>query len=159
MSPKELDELFSNPTVNLPVKIADCAVYVDPGHTPSRTSVKLVSAVEEASDQAMFQPLRPCRQEDIVVRTACSLHPKNVIFNPPATIVEWSDGTKTVVKCHDDEFSEEFGYAMAVMRKIYGSRKEFMAQFKNAYRPYLKPKKSKKTKSKPEDQASSGVQS
>lgn len=30
-----------------------------------------------------------------------------VIFNPPATIVFWKDGTKTVVKCKEgEEFSE-----------------------------------------------------
>lgn len=33
-----------------------------------------------------------------------------VIFNPPATIVLWDDGTKTVVKCsEDDEWDEEKG--------------------------------------------------
>ena len=26
---------------------------------------------------------------------------KNVIFNPPATIVFWEDGSKTVVKCQE----------------------------------------------------------
>ena len=32
----------------------------------------------------------------------------NVIFNNPATIVFWSDGTKTVVKCDErDEFYPE----------------------------------------------------
>lgn len=32
---------------------------------------------------------------------------KKVIFNPPATIVFWLDGTKTVVKCKEgEEFSE-----------------------------------------------------
>lgn len=42
----------------------------------------------------------------------------NVIFNDPATIVFWSDGTKTVVKCcEDDEFDEEKGLAMAVCKK------------------------------------------
>lgn len=57
-----------------------------------------------------------------------------VIFNPPATIVYWKDGTKTVVQCYDDIFSEEHGFAMACMRKIYGSRGKFKAQFKHAYR-------------------------
>lgn len=28
---------------------------------------------------------------------------KNVIFNDPATIVFWKDGTKTVVKCQKDK--------------------------------------------------------
>ena len=40
---------------------------------------------------------------------------KNVIFNDPATIVFWEDGTKTVVKCQDgDEFDPEKGLAMAI---------------------------------------------
>jgi hypothetical protein len=73
--------------------------------------------------------------------------PAQVIFNPPATIVYWRDGTKTVVRCDNDEFSEEFGFAMACMRKIFGTRNAFKAQFKNAYRPYLKKKKEKHTDS------------
>lgn len=73
--------------------------------------------------------------------------PAQVIFNPPATIVYWRDGTKTVVRCDNDEFSEEFGFAMACMRKIFGTRNAFKAQFKNAYRPYLKKKMEKHTDS------------
>lgn len=81
-------------------------------------------------------------------RKPMDLTPKQVIFNPPATIVYWPDGDKTVVRCDNDTFSEEFGYAMACMRKIYGSRAEFKAQFKNAFRPQQKPPKEKKSKTK-----------
>lgn len=43
-----------------------------------------------------------------------------VIFNAPATIVFWTDGTKTVVKCHDDDkYDKEKGLAMAYMKKFY----------------------------------------
>lgn len=48
-----------------------------------------------------------------------------IIFNNPATIVYWTDGTKTVVKAHDEEFSEEHGLAMAFARKVlesYGNK-------------------------------------
>ena len=46
---------------------------------------------------------------------------KNVIFNPPATIVFWTDSTKTVVKCQEgDEFDPEKGIAMAFVKKCYG---------------------------------------
>jgi len=46
---------------------------------------------------------------------------KRVIFNDPATIVIWSDGTKTVVKCDDrDEFDPEKGLAMAICKKHFG---------------------------------------
>jgi len=73
--------------------------------------------------------------------------PERVIFNPPATIVYWSDGDKTVVQCYNDEFSEEFGYAMACMRKLYGNRKTFKACFADAQRTTQnKDKKEKKQK-------------
>lgn len=43
---------------------------------------------------------------------------KNVIFNEPATIVFWSDNTKTVVKCYEEPFDPEKGIAMAFVKKI-----------------------------------------
>lgn len=43
---------------------------------------------------------------------------KNVIFNNPATIVFWVDGTKTVVKCEHEEFDPEKGLAMAIVKKV-----------------------------------------
>ncbi len=48
---------------------------------------------------------------------------KKVIFNDPATIVLWSDGTKTVVKCNpEDKFDPEKGLAMACMKKLFGNK-------------------------------------
>ena len=51
---------------------------------------------------------------------------KNVIFNDPATIVFWNDGTKTVVKCgKNDTFDPEKGLAMAISKYFFynaGSR-------------------------------------
>lgn len=47
---------------------------------------------------------------------------KRVIFNDPATIIYWEDGTKTVVKVQDGEaFDEEKGFAMAVLKKMLGN--------------------------------------
>lgn len=52
---------------------------------------------------------------------------ERVIFNNPATIILWRDGTKTVVKVHGEPFDKEKGMAMAILRKLCGSkiRKEF----------------------------------
>ena len=45
-----------------------------------------------------------------------------VIFNNPATIVFWNDGSKTVVKCNPgDVFDPEKGLAMACMKKLFGN--------------------------------------
>ena len=56
---------------------------------------------------------------------------KNVIFNDPATIVFWEDGTKTVVKCQDgDEFDPEKGLAMAIAKKAYGNNGSYCNKLK-----------------------------
>lgn len=46
---------------------------------------------------------------------------KKVIFNNPATIILWNDGTKTVSKCHNEKFDKEKGFAMAAAKKTVGS--------------------------------------
>ena len=48
---------------------------------------------------------------------------EKVIFNGPATIVLWLDGTKTVVKCDDEEFDKEKGLAMAIAKRFLGTNK------------------------------------
>lgn len=54
-----------------------------------------------------------------------------VIFNGPATIVFWKDGTKTVVKCRQDEaFDYEKGLAMAMCKRLYGNKGNFNNVFK-----------------------------
>lgn len=56
---------------------------------------------------------------------------KNVIFNDPATIVFWSDGTKTVVKCgKDDTFDPEKGLAMAISKYFFDNAGYFNDVFK-----------------------------
>jgi hypothetical protein len=47
---------------------------------------------------------------------------KDVIFNDPATIILWFDGSKTVVKCQKGEtFDPEKGLAMAISKKVLGN--------------------------------------
>ena len=51
---------------------------------------------------------------------------KKVIFNDPATIIYWKDGTKTVVKCQNgDDFDPEKGFAMAFLKKCWGNKGNF----------------------------------
>ena len=51
----------------------------------------------------------------------CNVSIRKVIFNDPATIVLWSDGTKTVVKCGpEDSYDMEKGLAMAIVKKMTG---------------------------------------
>lgn len=55
---------------------------------------------------------------------------KKVIFNDPATIIIWSDKTKTVVKCMDgDTWDPEKGFMAAYLTKILG-QKRFHSELK-----------------------------
>lgn len=53
-----------------------------------------------------------------------------VIFNNPATIVLWADGTKTVVKAQNESFDPEKGLAMAIAKKAMGNAGCYYNEFK-----------------------------
>lgn len=56
---------------------------------------------------------------------------EKVIFNAPATIVKWKDGTKTVVKCGRGElWDPEKGLAMAICKRIMGNKGNYNEVFK-----------------------------
>jgi hypothetical protein len=69
-----------------------------------------------------------CRGE-IIQRTPfqkLSAKISKVIFNEPATIILWKDGSKTVVKTQDDEpFDREKGFLMAVMKYLNDGKANF----------------------------------
>ena len=56
---------------------------------------------------------------------------KNVIWNCPATIVFWTDGTKTVVKAQgNDSFDPEKGLVMAIAKKVMGNKGNYYNEIK-----------------------------
>ena len=56
---------------------------------------------------------------------------EDVIFNPPATIVFWGDGSKTVVKCQDgEEFDPEKGLTMTFFKKMHGNKGHYFEEIK-----------------------------
>lgn len=61
---------------------------------------------------------------------------RDVIFNNPATIVYWVDGTKTVVKAHNEKFDPEKGLAMAICKRFLGSNKSG-SNFNNIFKKWL----------------------
>lgn len=67
-------------------------------------------------------------------------HIKDVIFNDPATIVFWDDGTKTVVKAQgDDIFDPEKGLAMAITKKAFGNQGNYCEKIKPWLAKYEEP--------------------
>jgi hypothetical protein len=62
-------------------------------------------------------------------RKTCAI--ERVIFNDPATIVIWSDKTKTVVKCQPgDTYDPEKGLALCISKKFLGNKGNFNEVFK-----------------------------
>lgn len=66
---------------------------------------------------------------------------KDVIYNDPATIVFWEDGTKTVVKCKNEKFDPEKGLAMAFSKKMLGNKSNYYNIFKKWLPDERRPKK------------------
>lgn len=57
---------------------------------------------------------------------------KDVIFAPPATIVYWSDDSKTVVKYSEkDVFDPEKGLAMAIAKRCGGNKGGYYKEIQN----------------------------
>ena len=67
---------------------------------------------------------------------------KKVIFNPPCTIVLWSDDTKTIVRTQNNEkFDPEKGLAMAIAKKALGNTGRYFDEIKMWTEPYLEKNK------------------
>lgn len=60
-------------------------------------------------------------------------HPKRVIFSGPATTILWKDGTKTTVKCSDEDvWEDEVGIAMCYLKKLLGNKGNYNNIFREA---------------------------
>ena len=85
-----------------------------------------------------------CIKEETTMNCDIRSNIKDVIFNYPATIILWKDGTKTIVKVRKGEkYDPEKGFAMAVCKKMFGNEGNYYKVFKEYVpTPYYIPKKS-----------------
>lgn len=96
--------------------------YVNPGRAHGKTSIQ--SEFYNYLQGKYERYITPVKSQRLVPEI------KNVIYNDPATIVFWSDGTKTVVKCSEnDEFDPEKGLAMAISKKALGNQGNYYNTF------------------------------
>ena len=110
------------------------------------------AAVPILSDVKMQIEVKKYCDEDIEqtknLYYGLSLTIKDVIFNPPATIVFWMDGTKTVVKDQGEVFYDpEKGMAMAVAKKAFGNQGNYYNQFSKYLDIYEKKQENEFAKS------------
>lgn len=93
-------------------------------HSMSTENARLRREIEELKKNRDIPSAYPGSTFGLVYQE-CEVRPTfaidKVLFNPPATIVFWLDGTKTVVKCKEgEEFSEWAGIALCLAKKLYG---------------------------------------
>lgn len=97
---------------------------------------RILKREESVFDSMRYMHWANCVMEEATKKkeetnmTAASI--KNVIFAPPATIVYWSDGSKTVVKCSEkDVFDPEKGLAMAIAKRCGGNKGNYYKEIQN----------------------------
>lgn len=90
-------------------------------------AIKLVKNAPENIDILSLYPVHDYVNDLIELkkyRKIPNARISNVIFSGPCTIVFWSDGDKTIVRCGDDDnFDKEKGIAMAISKKFMGTNK------------------------------------
>lgn len=60
--------------------------------------------------------------DEIPLYSIDKVYIKGVRYNAPATIVFWSDGTKTISKCSpNDVYTPETGLIICIAKKLFGS--------------------------------------
>ena len=104
-----------------------CSFNVKPG---TRSPVKHGTAKFEFECTAgEFRRIR--RRINDELEPSLIAYAQKVIFNNPATIIIWADGTKTVVKCQNgDVYDPEKGMALCCAKKLLGNKSNFNNVFK-----------------------------
>ena len=69
---------------------------------------------------------------------------KNVVFSGPCTIVQWSDGDKTIVRCENEDFDKEKGLAMAIVKKLFGTN-ESKSNYNDIFKKWIPEEKEEET--------------
>lgn len=84
-----------------------------------------------------FEPKKSNKTEAKVTNMS-DVRIKKVIFNKPYTIVLWKDGSKTMIKCcENDVYDKEKGLALCIAKKTYGNKYGWYDIFQK-YVPELK---------------------
>lgn len=78
--------------------------------------------------------------EILGVKKPVSFDVKEVIYNDPAVVVYWMDGTKTVATAQNEEYDPEKGLAICFAKKALGNNYKGMGRFKRLLKKAYKKK-------------------
>lgn len=136
-----MENLITNPNQKLIGDANGGYVYVDTEKPELMYAVKEIHKAkrEAAIAKAQCEALR-YTLNDVRATAEAYEHMKlvieNVIFNDPATIVFWADGTKTIVKALNEDYDPEKGLAMAITKKALGNKGSYYNQIQKWLKAY-----------------------
>lgn len=111
---------------DLTIKVRENSTYYDIKDTVLTILISFGARIRK-----MEKTIDTVSAKESIILPKNNLEIKKVIFNYPATIVLWEDGTKTVVKCDSqDDFDMEKGFAMAISKKALGNKGNYYNEFK-----------------------------
>lgn len=110
-----------------------CGICVGLDQYESNTLINPVLAMDIDKEMKMLakHALNKTFGVESLERRENTMAIKKVIFNDPATVVLWEDGTKTIVKSGEsDIYDPEKGLAMAIAKKALGNKGNYYNVFK-----------------------------
>lgn len=113
-------------------KHLDEKIYITTARRAGKTELmrRYVEELRKENNEPVFIASEWLKTNPHIEHTASTLPEiKDVIFNDPATIVFWADGTKTVVKADNEPYDPEKGLAMAISKKVLGNKHEYYHTF------------------------------
>lgn len=132
----EVDRLLSEDSRKSITEIAGAVIKGEWGNGPDR--VKRLTEAGYDSHEVQKKANELTCTMNLAAQIFQKSDIKDVIFNNPATIVLWKDGTKTVVKATEEEYDPEKGLAMAIAKKRYGNKWSYYNVFKHWLKKYKK---------------------
>lgn len=101
----EIDEFMQTVYTELEQEIANSFLEKELDEDEIDNDLNLIRMIEELEAEEQYDYLAYER----------------IIFNDPATIVIWADGTRTVVKaCKEDKFDKGVGLKTALLQRVLG---------------------------------------
>lgn len=82
---------------------------------------------EQVIDHKFLEGFEHIMKKDTTMREKAAQLVDKVLVHGPALIVFWKDGSKTVVKCTNEEFDLEKGVAMAFIKRVFGNKGNYNA--------------------------------
>lgn len=127
-----IDALCAWPAGRYPIELEEPTVAIAVSKMPHVDANNLAGIMKRLNERTALGKLNRNKNEMLDKI-------KNVIFNNPATIVFWADGTKTVVKCEHEKFDPEKGLAMAIVKKVMADNHSYYNEIFKKWLPKEEP--------------------